>query len=167
MSPPDPDDELPVDAPRIDAGSTTRALLDAEAAAAGEIEALISDRSVDEVSACDLNDDGWSVRYLIAHIAHWQDACAHAIEHDLGEYDGDDDEIDRVNAALIDGIDGVPWEQTLEDWARARSRSRSALESIDVVTPSAETWFREEGIDHMAEHTVELRRWAERRRDMR
>lgn len=140
--------------------ATTQELLDAEAANAAEIGSLVDRGMLDELVTGDLNDDGWSVAALIVHIAHRQDAGAHAIGGRLGVYAGSDDDVDDVNAELIAAARDLSWEQAHGMWTAARARARAALAAVDEVAPVAATWFTEEGIDHMAEHLIDLRRWA-------
>ncbi|MEX0833339.1 MAG: hypothetical protein WD276_05630 [Actinomycetota bacterium] len=139
-----------------------QALLDAEATYAAEIEQLAMSRTPDEVSIQDLNDDGWSVKTLVVHIAHWQRAGAEAIDSGAGEYEGSDEDSDRVNAGILARAQGMSWKEALDDWADAREGARMAFASVEPVPEWAITWFTDEGTDHMAEHLVELRRWAAR-----
>jgi len=137
-----------------------QALLEAEATHATEIERLVTARTAQEVAIQNLNSDGWSVKDLVVHIAHWLRAGAEAIENDAGEYEGSDEDSERVNAAILERARGMSWQEALDDWADARDRARAAFTSVDPIPEWAITWFTDEGTDHMADHLVELREWA-------
>ncbi len=80
-------------------------------------------------------DPDWTVRDLVAHVGTWlaeahrQFECLRA-----GTYDGHDVDIDAVNAALLRGMEGQPWEVA---WVQApaarstRSCGKSALGAGD------------------------------------
>jgi hypothetical protein len=107
-------------------------------------------------------DPDWSVRDLVAHLGTWLAEAQVQFERiGAGTYAGHDIEIDALNAALLDGMQGQPWDIA---WVQAQSaRSRMIEEWYDLREPSDEAvwWVRKAAAEHFAEHLERLGEWAD------
>ena len=139
------------------------ALLRTEAERAAELEAIVSTLSEEEAAEANVNEDGWSVKALVYHIAHWQSVGAAAIAGQTGVYAGSDTDLDRENARVLERSSELSLAAVLDEWALARTRSREALAAVEAPSQTDLEWFTEEGVDHMATHLAELVAWNGRR----
>lgn len=106
-------------------------------------------------------DPDWTVRDLVAHVGTWLAEAAVQFERlGAGTYEGHEIDIDALNAALLAGMQGQPWEvawvqanaarsQMLEEWGRLGRRSEEAA-----------WWIRKAGGDHYEEHVTRLHDWV-------
>jgi hypothetical protein len=105
---------------------------------------------------------GWSVNDLVFHVAKWAGVAAEKL--DLlrkGEPAEEDDDWEAMNQAWAARSKSMPYEQAMSEALQERQRAREALEAMDAVTSEAEGWFKEETIDHYAEHADEIARYAD------
>ena len=105
---------------------------------------------------------GWSVNDLVFHVAKWAGVAADKL--DLlrkGEPAQEDDDWEAMNQAWAARSKSMPYEQAMSEALQERQRAREALEAMDAVTSEAEGWFKEETIDHYAEHADEIARYAD------
>jgi Mycothiol maleylpyruvate isomerase N-terminal domain len=105
---------------------------------------------------------GWSVIDLVFHVGVWAGVAADKL--DLlrkGEPAEDDDDWESMNQAWAARSKSMPYEQAMAMALQDRQRAREALQALDAVTSEAEGWFKEETIDHYAEHADEIGRYAD------
>ena len=106
-------------------------------------------------------DPDWSVRDLMAHLGTWlAEAQAQFERLTAGTYEGHDVDVDALNAALLDGMAGQPWEVA---WVLANAgRTRMIEEWYGLREPTAEAawWIRKSAAEHLAEHLPRLREWT-------
>jgi hypothetical protein len=139
------------------------ALLRAEAEQAAAIEHFVSTLTQEEAEEPTLNEDGWSVKDAVYHIAYWQSLGAAATADRTGSYAGSDEELDQENEGVLTASSTVSWASALDEWNLARGRAREAFGAIEAPSESDIEWFTEEGIDHMATHLAEMVAWKSRR----
>ena len=103
----------------------------------------------------------WTVRDVVAHLGTWLAEAEVQLERiSAGTYDGHDIDVDGLNAALLDAMNGQPWDVA---WVQANAgRTRMVTEWYALAKPSdeAEWWLRKSGGDHFEEHLGRLREWA-------
>jgi hypothetical protein len=105
---------------------------------------------------------GWSVIDLVFHVAMWAGVAADKLDHlRKGESTEEDDDWEATNQAWAARSKSMPYEQAMSSATQERQRAREALEAMDAVTHEAEGWFKEETIDHYAEHADEIARYAD------
>jgi len=116
------------------------------------------------------SEPDWTVRDLIAHLGTWLAEAQVQFERMMaGTYEGHEIDIDAVNASLLEGMRGQPWEVA---WIQANAARTMMIERwFDLAerTDEAAWWIRKAASDHYSEHVERLREWVgelvERRRD--
>jgi hypothetical protein len=107
-------------------------------------------------------DPDWTVRDVVAHLGTWMaEAQVQFVRIGAGTYGGHDVDVDSLNAVLLEGMAGQPWEVA---WVQAQSaQSRMIEEWYALHEPSDEAvwWIRKAAADHFAEHLDRLREWTE------
>ena len=110
----------------------------------------------------------WTVRDVVAHVGTWlAEAQAQFERMSAGTYHGHEVEIDALNAALLAGMEGQPWEVA---WVQANGgRTRMLVEWYGLSQQSDEAawWIRKTGPEHYAEHLPRLRTWVAERISLR
>ena len=105
---------------------------------------------------------GWSTNDLVFHVGKWAGVAADKLEIlARGENVTDDDDWQAQNDAWAAQSKSMPYEQVMSSAMQERDRALRALGAVDAVTHEAESWFKEETIDHYAEHTDEIARFAD------
>jgi Mycothiol maleylpyruvate isomerase N-terminal domain len=105
---------------------------------------------------------GWSVNDLVFHVGKWAGVAADKLQLlAKGEPTDEDEDWESVNQAWAAQSKSMPYEQAMSVALQDRRRAREALEAMDAVTHEAEGWFKEETIDHYAEHADEIGRFAD------
>jgi hypothetical protein len=105
---------------------------------------------------------GWSVTDLVFHIGKWAAVAADKLELlRKGEPTDDEDDGEALNQAWAARSKSMPYEQAMASATRDRQRAREALMALPAVDHEAESWFKEETIDHYAEHADEIARFAD------
>jgi hypothetical protein len=106
-------------------------------------------------------DPDWSVRDIVAHLGTWLAEAQVQFERiGVGTYEGHDVDVDALNAALLEGMAGQPWEVA---WLQANAgRTRMLEEWFALREPSEEAawWIRKGAAEHFAEHLDRLREWT-------
>jgi hypothetical protein len=106
-------------------------------------------------------DPDWTVRDLVAHIGTWLAEAANRFEQiAAGTYDGNDVDIDALNAALLEAMAGQPWEVAWVQANAARSQMLNAWYALESPSEDAAWWIRKAGPEHYAEHLDRLRAWV-------
>ena len=107
-------------------------------------------------------DPVWTVRDVVAHLGTWlAEAQVQLVKMAAGTYEGHDVDIDALNAALLEAMDGQPWEVA---WVQANAaRTRMLQEWTLLRTPDDEAawWIRKSAVEHYADHLGRLRAWVE------
>jgi hypothetical protein len=105
---------------------------------------------------------GWSLNDLVFHVGKWAGVAAEKLELlRRGEPAEEDDAWEEMNQAWAARSKSMPYEQAMATATQDRQRARAALGAFDVVNHEAESWFKEETIDHYAEHADEIARFAD------
>lgn len=108
------------------------------------------------------HDPDWTVRDVVAHLGTWLAETQVQFERiAAGTYEGHDVDIDALNAALLEGMDGQPWDVA---WVQAQSARSWMLEGWYALRePSDEAvwWIRKGAAEHYAEHLGRLREWTD------
>ncbi len=141
---------------------TTKAeLLAAEDAGWAEFREALAAISIDQYDVPGYFAEGWSVKDLIGHIGAWAAEAQCVLEQIRNDtFDDTPLDVDAVNERFFDGNRDLPLSVVqAEAWA-ARTRMLTELWGLREVTPTAESWFVEGGVQHYAEHLPRLREWA-------
>ena len=82
-------------------------------------------------------DPVWTVRDVVAHLGTWlAEAQVQLVKMAAGTYEGHDVDIDALNAALLEAMDGQPWEVA---WVQANAaRTRMLAEWYGLVPSNAD-----------------------------
>jgi len=106
-------------------------------------------------------DPAWSVRDVVAHLGTWLAEAQGQFERmSAGTYEGHDIDVDAVNAALLEAMDGQPWTVA---WVQANAGRTRMIEEwwlLAEQTEEAAWWIRKSGCDHYQEHLDRLRDWV-------
>ena len=107
-------------------------------------------------------DPDWTVRDVVAHLGTWlAEAQAQFERMSAGTYGGHDVDIDALNAALLEAMDGQPW---VVAWVQANAGRTRMIEEwwlLRDTTDEAAWWIRKSGSGHYAEHVDRLREWRD------
>lgn len=103
----------------------------------------------------------WTVRDVVAHVGTWlAEAQVQFTRMSAGTYEGHDVDIDALNAALLAGMQGQPWEVA---WVQANSGRTMMLQEWYVLShkdDEAAWWIGKSGAEHYGEHLGRLREWV-------
>jgi hypothetical protein len=106
-------------------------------------------------------DPDWSVRDLMAHLGTWLAEAQVQFERlTAGTYEGHDIDVDALNAALLEGMVGQPWEVAWVLANAGRTRMIDEWFRLRQPTDDAAWWIRKAASEHVAEHLVRLRPWV-------
>jgi hypothetical protein len=141
--------------------STKGELIAAEDAAWAEVRAVITALVSPQLEEPGYYPEGWSVRDMIAHIGSWQAEAQCVMEQiRMGTYEDRDVDVNGLNRRFFESNRDLPLSVVqAEAWA-ARTRMQTELNLLPELTPTAESWFVESGVEHYAEHLPRLREWA-------
>jgi hypothetical protein len=107
-------------------------------------------------------DPDWTVRDVVAHLGTWlAEAQAQFERMNADTYEGHDIEIDALNAALLEAMDGQPW---IVAWVQANAGRTRMIETwwqLRDTSDEAAWWIRKSGSEHYAEHLGRLREWRD------
>jgi hypothetical protein len=136
--------------------------IDAERRGWAELLALVRSLTPDEcLEPGYYTDPDWTVRDVVAHLGTWlAEAETQFQRMGAGTYEGHAVDVDALNAALLEGMSGQPWEVA---WVQANAGRTLLLEAwYDLAEPSDEAawWIRKSAAEHFAEHLPRLREWA-------
>jgi hypothetical protein len=106
-------------------------------------------------------DPEWTVRDVVAHLGTWLAQAEVQFEQiTAGTYKGRDIDVDGLNAALLDAMQGQPWEVAWVQANAARSRMLDEWWRLREQNDDAAWWIRKTGGDHYLEHLERLREWS-------
>jgi hypothetical protein len=107
-------------------------------------------------------DPDWTVRDVVAHLGTWLAQAQVQCERiAAGTYEGHDIDVDALNAALLEGMEGQPWEVA---WVQAQAARTWMLEvwyGLREPSDEAAWWIRKGAAEHYAEHLDRLREWTD------
>jgi hypothetical protein len=109
-----------------------------------------------------LNDDGWSVRDLVWHLACWNGFVSDRLEEiRLGTFDDDFDwRTDENNATFLAAGRSVTFPESLVRLEGSRREVILSMERLPAVTERAIELFSEPAYQHVDDHLPELRRFV-------
>jgi hypothetical protein len=145
------------------AGHPYRAALHAEREGWYELVRLVRSLSPEEcLEPGYYREPDWTIRDVVAHLGTWLAEAQIQFERiSAGTYAGHEVDVDALNATLLSGMAGQPWEVA---WVQAQAaRSRMIEEWYALREPSDEAawWIRKGAAQHFAEHLDRLREWTE------
>ena len=106
-------------------------------------------------------DPDWTVRDVVAHIGTWlAEAQAQFERIGSGAYGGHDVDVDALNAALLEGMEGQPWDVAWVQAQAARTRMLDAWYRLREPSDEAAWWIRKGAADHVTEHLERLSDWT-------
>jgi hypothetical protein len=101
------------------------------------------------------------VRDLVAHLGTWlAEAEVQLARIGGGTYESHEVDIDALNAALLAGMEGQPWEVAWIQANAARTEMLDAWTHLHALDDEAGRWIRKSGSDHYDEHLERLRQWC-------
>jgi hypothetical protein len=107
-------------------------------------------------------DPDWCVRDVVAHIGTWLAEGQVQLERiGAGTYGRTEIDIDAVNAELLEGMKGEPWDVTWTQAQAARTVLLQVWRDLELHTDDAHWWIAKSGPDHYAEHLPRLRAWTD------
>jgi hypothetical protein len=106
-------------------------------------------------------DPPWTVRDVVGHIGTWLAEAHVQLERiAAGTYEGHDVDIDGLNAAFLEAMQGQPWNVA---WVQATAGRTMMLQdwyALDETSDEAAWWIRKSAAEHYAEHLDRLREWC-------
>jgi hypothetical protein len=106
-------------------------------------------------------DPDWTVRDVVAHVGTWLAETQVQFERlAAGTYEGHDVDIDALNAALLEGMAGQPWEVAWLQANAARTRMLETWAALREPSDEAAWWIRKAAAGHYGEHLDRLREWT-------
>ena len=104
----------------------------------------------------------WCVRDVVAHIGTWLAEGQVQLERiGAGTYEAKEIDIDAVNAELLEGMRGQPWDVTWTQAQAARTMLLQVWRDLRVHNDDAHWWIAKCGPQHYAEHLPRLHEWAD------
>ena len=79
----------------------------------------------------------------------------------MGTHEGHDADIDALNAELLEGMAGQPWDVAWTQAQSARPTMLAAWHAPREPSDEAAWWIRKGAAEHYAEHLDRLRDWAD------
>ena len=102
----------------------------------------------------------WSVKDLMAHIGRWQAETVQVLEQiRFGTYSPRQIDVDEMNRHFFESNRDLPASVVRAEMCSARTRMLQEWNALPEVSPKAEEWFVESGVEHYAEHLPRLREW--------
>lgn len=118
----------------------------------------------DRREAPGVNVEGWTVKDVLWHVAHWWDDLAGTLDAmRAGTYVGppeDDAATDAENAGVLEASGRMPLADVERGLGEARERMLVSWAALPEVDAAAEREFVWETIDHYEEHLPDLRAFA-------
>ncbi len=110
-----------------------------------------------------LNDEGWSPKDAMYHVAAWAEEAAKVLGRvAAGTHRGGSLDVDRMNAGWLEVGRGLEDDVVRIRFAKGRTAMRQAFAGLREVEGTAWEWFEESGPRHYAEHLPDLRAFLER-----
>jgi hypothetical protein len=110
-----------------------------------------------------LNDEGWSPKDAMYHIAAWAEEAATVLGRiAAGTHRGGPLDVDGLNAGWLELGRGLEDDVVRIRFAKCRVAMRQAFTRLPDVDERAWEWLEESGPRHYAEHLPDLRAFLER-----
>ncbi len=110
-----------------------------------------------------LNDEGWSPKDAMYHVAAWSEEAATVLGRiAAGTHREGKVETDRMNAEWLEVGRGLDDDVVRIRFAKGRTAMRQAFTALGEVDADAWEWFEESGPRHYAEHLPDLLAFLER-----
>ncbi len=137
-----------------------------EAAAWAEFRAEVDRLTPEQRERPDANADGWSMKDVLWHIAHWWSDLARMLEEvNAGtafvEPADDDEATNTENAQILQASRQMSIDAVERGVEVARARLLEAWSQASEVDEALERWFVWETIEHYEEHLGDARIFAE------
>jgi len=112
------------------------------------------------------NADGWSMKDVLWHIAHWWSDLAGMLEEVIAggafvEPPEDDEATNTENAQVLEASRQMPLDDVERGVKAARERLLAAWSAVPEIDEALERWFVWETIEHYDEHLEDARRFAD------
>jgi Mycothiol maleylpyruvate isomerase N-terminal domain len=135
----------------------------AEDTAWTEFLALLESLPQEQIERPGYYPEGWSAKDLMAHVAAWQAEAVQVLEQIRnGTYRAEESTpTDEMNQRFFEANKDLPPSVVWAELFGSRNRMLLAFRDLGEVTPEAEEWFVESGVEHYQEHVGRLREWAE------
>jgi hypothetical protein len=121
-----------------------------------ELRAAVDRLASEQLSTGAVNEDGWTTKDVLWHIAHWWDHLAGMLDAmgagTFEEPPEDDAATDAENAVVLAESRGMDLRAVEDGIAATRERLLSAWAALPELTGPAERWFVWETIEHYEEH---------------
>jgi hypothetical protein len=128
-----------------------------------ELTEAFGDVPPDRFEEPTLNEEGWTPKDAMFHIASWAEEAATVLRRvAAGTHRGGDVDTDRINAEWLEAGRDVDADVVRLRFAKGRTAMRQAFEALTEVDATAWEWFEESGPQHYAEHLPDLRSFLER-----
>jgi hypothetical protein len=138
--------------------------MDAERLGWYELAGLVSSLTPEEcLEPGYYRDPDWTVRDLVAHVGTWLAEAQLQFEQMSAEtYEHHDVDIDGLNASLLAGMQGQPWEVAWVQVNAARTRMLDEWHDLRrPVDPAEVSWWIDKAAGpHYDEHMGRLREWV-------
>jgi len=106
-------------------------------------------------------DPEWTVRDVVGHIGTWLAEAHVQLERiGAGTYEGNDVDIDGLNAEFLEAMRGQPWNVAIVQANAGRTMMLQDWYALDEGSAEAAWWVRKSAAEHYAEHLGRLREWA-------
>jgi hypothetical protein len=130
-----------------------------------ELRAAIDRLTPEQHERPGANADGWSMKDVLWHIAHWWNDLTRMLgemrEGTFVEPEDDDERTNAENARTLEESRRMHLADVEQGVDMARGRMLAAWDALPEVTDPAERWFVWETIEHYEEHLEDARRFAE------
>lgn len=139
-------------------------LTEREGEAWAELRRLVDGLPRERLEEPTVTADGWTVKDVLWHIAHWWDHLAELLdamrEGTFVEPPEDDAATDAENARVLEESRSMSLEEVERGLEAARERMLAAWAALPEVDEPAERWFGWETVEHYEEHLADLRRFV-------
>ncbi len=131
-----------------------------------EFRATVDRLTPEELERPGANADGWSMKDVLWHIAHWWSDLADMLEQVIGggafvEPPEDEAATNAENAQVLQASRQMSLDDVERGVRGARTHLLEAWSAVPEVDEALERWFVWETIEHYEEHLEDARRFAE------
>jgi len=127
-----------------------------EAAGWVDLQTAVARLTPKERERASVNVEGWSVKDVLWHVAHWLEDLARMLEEmragTFVDDEGSDEETDAENARVLAESQGMVLGAVEQQLDAAHERMLSAWAALPEVSDVAEKWFVWETTEHYEEH---------------
>lgn len=140
---------------------TVEQLVEAERARWGELMALLSQLTPEQMRRPGYFQEGWSAKDLLAHLAGWLAEAGLVLEQVRAcTFTGRDMDVDAMNATFLSANRDEPITIVEAQAHAARQRLMREVRELEDISGDAAVWLRKAGPDHYDEHLPRLREWV-------